>query len=472
MPGPLLETTRQTEIQSLKTIGGTPVFEILRQLRAELRRALSADHISLFAEPNADTVSGDIQWYSPIGGKSARLTDLKGNELVAARKKFAQLFTDIEEHAKRARESGSDADRLVADNLDLALEVPKPCENYIHVVGTQPVLAGWGHVLNGPAAPQHPLRKLAEQIRSSPETKSDSQEDAGRKRPDVEPESPPADDVTKPSSTQTFEPGGATELADTPGRFRLQISGTTLASMPVVVGRASWASSLLWLAFVLLLLLIGYLLLKNCAIGLPTPFDGWRYTLLNYCTAHSTVANGAANDDGRQSGLLDQLTDLDGQLAEKRSRCAAENPRGRDAPRNSVDVIKERGGTIGGVNVILRWQTADDLDLHIKCPDQTEINFSTRQNCGGTLDVDANVRSAIPTPAENVSWPLNAAPAGEYNVDVHRYANRSGSQESSFIVELYIDGKCVEKYPQTTGDVKKGIFKFILPYTKTEICRP
>ena len=82
MPGPLLETTRQADLRPLTASGGTPLFEILRQVRAELRRGLSEKHASLFADANSDPVTGDIQWYAPVNGSKTRLTDLKGGEFV------------------------------------------------------------------------------------------------------------------------------------------------------------------------------------------------------------------------------------------------------------------------------------------------------------------------------------------------------------------------------------------------------
>jgi hypothetical protein len=460
VPGPILDTTRQTEIQSLKTSGGTPVFDTLRLIRAELRRSLSNEHAFLFAEPNADQVSGDIEWYSSVGGTPTRFTDLKATELADARVKIAQFVADISQHANQLSQSESEADRLMADNLVKALEIPN--ENNIYIVGRQPVITRWGHVPNGPAAPLGILTQLSAAPNDAP-----IHEAPELIPPPARPEQPPVP-VSGPSGSDAFTSEGLAGPSDTPGRIRLQISGTSLASAPAVLARASWPAALLWLAFALLLLAIGYLLLKHCAIGWPGSLT-WRPAMLNYCTAGTLLADDVARDDGSQARLLDQLAELDGKLAEKRNQCVLETQPPRDliTPPDSKDII-DRGGKIGAVNVILRWQTADDLDLYITCPNRSEINFSTPRGCGGTLDVDANVGAPIPAPAENVTWPADAAPPGEYTVNVHRYTTRSGAAETPFTVQLLIDGKSVEIHPQTAGDGKKNVFKFMLPYAGSQ----
>src|SRR5262245_39318598 len=59
----LLERTRQADLQPL-VANGVPVFRSYGQIRVELLNSLSQEHLDLFADPNADPATGDIQWYS------------------------------------------------------------------------------------------------------------------------------------------------------------------------------------------------------------------------------------------------------------------------------------------------------------------------------------------------------------------------------------------------------------------------
>ena len=70
----VLERTRQSDLQPL-IANGVPVFRMYGQIRIELLRALSQDHLGLFADPNPDPTSGDIQWFAPNPGEIIKLAD-------------------------------------------------------------------------------------------------------------------------------------------------------------------------------------------------------------------------------------------------------------------------------------------------------------------------------------------------------------------------------------------------------------
>jgi hypothetical protein len=421
---------------------GVPVFQTLPQIRAELRNAFSDEHALLFAEPNANPVTGDVQWYAPIGGVISRLSDLTGAELQAAREKISRLASDIDRHAEELKLTGHDANRLMGNNLSLALEIPH--EDHIYVVSAQPVLAGWGHVPRGPAAPQRRLLKMADQILAASASQVSKPTDTPSTAEVTDtPRSYPAD----PLSTE----------AKTWNRHRLEISRNTLSSVPYTTPVFAWWSALLWLLFALLLLLIGHLLLKNCAIAWPGGVNILPRSIVNYCAASARAAVDP-QDAARQGPLLDRLAELEGTLRDRRNACAAQ------PQPDSKGIVTERGGKIGAVNVILSWDTTDDLDLYVTCPDQTEISFSQPRACGGTLDVDANVGTIVPTPVENITWPAEAVRPGEYRVDVQRYTKRSGGQSTPFRIELLIDSKRVELHCDAVENSKKRIFTFKLPY--------
>ncbi|MEM6252118.1 MAG: hypothetical protein AAF821_04270 [Cyanobacteria bacterium P01_D01_bin.156] len=71
----------------------------------------------------------------------------------------------------------------------------------------------------------------------------------------------------------------------------------------------------------------------------------------------------------------------------------------------------------GDIQVTLRWDTQDDLDLIVVDPGSDIIDFgSPTSPSGGQLDVDANgfCETQSIAPVENIFWPTGAAPDGNY----------------------------------------------------------
>ena len=81
----------------------------------------------------------------------------------------------------------------------------------------------------------------------------------------------------------------------------------------------------------------------------------------------------------------------------------------------------------GDVQILLEWETRDDLDLHVVDPSGEEIYFDNKHSAsGGELDIDANASPAnmMRHPKENVYWRHGGAPAGQYKVYVKLYCLR------------------------------------------------
>ena len=92
----------------------------------------------------------------------------------------------------------------------------------------------------------------------------------------------------------------------------------------------------------------------------------------------------------------------------------------------AVDELEERlereGAKSSEVQISLMWDNYNDLDLHVLCPSGERIHGGNKiSECGGELDVDANVRPETKKPVENIVWPDFAAPPGDYKVYVHHY---------------------------------------------------
>ena len=106
--------------------------------------------------------------------------------------------------------------------------------------------------------------------------------------------------------------------------------------------------------------------------------------------------------------------------------------------------IETQGGR-GSLKVNLKWNTTDDLDLHVFDPDDFEIYYRQKEHvCSGVkglLDIDANAASPYTrTPQENIYWKEGkSAPIGKYKVQVVLYNKRDNVENIPFVVTIYPD---------------------------------
>ncbi|SDM10412.1 phospholipase D-like domain-containing protein [Segatella bryantii] len=106
--------------------------------------------------------------------------------------------------------------------------------------------------------------------------------------------------------------------------------------------------------------------------------------------------------------------------------------------------IETQGGR-GTLKINLKWNTTDDLDLHVFDPDGFEIYYSKKEHvCNGVkgqLDIDANATTPYTrTPQENIYWEEGKnAPIGKYKVQVVLYNKRDNVENIPFTVTIYPD---------------------------------
>ena len=141
----------------------------------------------------------------------------------------------------------------------------------------------------------------------------------------------------------------------------------------------------------------------------------------------------------------------------------------REAAKRAMSELQARlareGARSSDVQVSLMWNNYNDLDLHIVCPSGERIHGGNKNsNCGGELDVDANVRAETKKPVENVVWPEGKAPAGVYQVYVHHYkkhAKRRTRDPTKFQIIALNGGEAMEYNGALThGDPIKLVCEF------------
>jgi hypothetical protein len=103
--------------------------------------------------------------------------------------------------------------------------------------------------------------------------------------------------------------------------------------------------------------------------------------------------------------------------------------------------LDREGAQTGQVQVSLIWDNKNDLDLSIVCPSGERISFDNKTSrCGGMLDVDMNEAPTSEEPVENIFWPPNSAPPGEYRVYVEHFEQHAEQDLTNFRI-LVNDGK-------------------------------
>ena len=161
-------------------------------------------------------------------------------------------------------------------------------------------------------------------------------------------------------------------------------------------------------------------------------------------------------------------------LAELESARKQEELESRQAAETAMKELQARldreGARSGDVQISLMWDNFNDLDLHVVCPSGERIHGGNKTSqCGGELDVDANVRPETKKPVENVVWADETAQPGEYQVYVHHYKKhkkRRTKDPTKFKVIVNNVGELLEFDGKLShGDPIKLVAQFEVPTT-------
>ena len=180
--------------------------------------------------------------------------------------------------------------------------------------------------------------------------------------------------------------------------------------------------------------------------------------------------------DEEQQRQLELAAAEEQRLAELAAAKEQEELVAREAAETAMKELQERldreGARSGDVQISLMWDNYNDLDLHVVCPSGERIHGGNKMSdCGGELDVDANVRPETKKPVENVVWDNDTAQAGEYQVYVHHYKKhkkRRTKDPTKFKVIVNNIGELLEfDGALSHGDPIKLVAQFNVP-TKEE----
>jgi hypothetical protein len=385
-------------------------------IRALVDQHLGADASAMLSEPQVVPREGRHQWLADaaIDSSLVRLDQASPDRAAAARRR-------LDEIRSRARtiwenlNSGNEQNRQQAVAILRAFEVPNDDE-YVWLVGEQPLLVGWGH-----------------------------------ERVNVVPLEPAALALTYTRPLAGADPATALTKSE-PALPTLQ-SAPPLEAQPATLS-SSWPATCLWALFVALALAVGGLFLPACSIHLPG--TEWRLSWPAGCVAHAQnpLAELVAQNRALEQALRAQQIAL-----QSRDFCPA--PRSQSAsPGPDVPSLPPNVDVKAPVQVRLDWDSNDDLDLVVKCPSGGWISPLRQhlwdESCGdGRRDLDANYKMRkrdYPT-TEHIGW--HDLRPGNYRVIVWP-ANTGSGNPIPFRVALTLFGQTRTCSGEVIWDNTKG----------------
>ncbi len=134
-----------TELADLRPLAwqGVQASSCYDQLVRLLQTRLGPKQAALLAEPIVDAQQGKVDWYSSAEGNIQRLLDLAPEQQNAVRAELASLGEAIYEIAQNLKNT-PDSNSTMAGAL-LEMSISFPSEEYLYLVGNQPVISAWGY---------------------------------------------------------------------------------------------------------------------------------------------------------------------------------------------------------------------------------------------------------------------------------------------------------------------------------------
>jgi hypothetical protein len=178
---------------------------------------------------------------------------------------------------------------------------------------------------------------------------------------------------------------------------------------------------------------------------------------------------------GNDQALCEIIEIIDGKIV-PRSQQLRDAKLIRISNYNLKHRLQIYGTSRGRLEISLAWDTKDDLDLSVTCPDLSNISWRNRQACGAKLVLDMNVSDAAATskPVEHIVW--NEFPEFREPLRIAALLHRVKSNIEGFIpyrITVMLDNKVIGQFHGELSFLRKRIeqFKFTVPLT-SETRRP
>ena len=409
---PLVVTTENRDFKPL----GARIDYVL-EARERLRE-LGPDYVTLLAEPRSE--SGRTSWFIDGSVTARPASSLSQTESSALYDRLHDMRVEINGLAASiANPSGRrTGDQDLAQALRRIAVVPND-EHFVWSVNGKPLLVNWGQVyINDNRSEQAIIgdgllpRKVAWTLPQAP---------------------PPA-------------------------------LGLPASSVPA----NRWYLPLLtWLLFVGLMGAIYFLLLRSCGTFLGSDGSPLARFLPNACQIASRPDPSILAE---RADLEQRIKEAQLNLSHQINDCPPPPPPNQSLDEETRRRNEREHATHGKLEISLRWDGLEDLDLHVKCPggelsfNSPKTNDDHHEFCGGILDVDMNSLKVSPTPVEHAFWA--SPPDGAYEVYVEFWSLKDQPPRSiPFTVVVQREGQPTRTFTGTLTGVKEesSVYKFTIP---------
>ncbi|WP_421996752.1 hypothetical protein [Reyranella sp.] len=132
-------------------VRGDPLHAVAGQLLAVIRRRLGDGPADLLADPQLREGGDGIDWYAARPGEVRRLADLDEAARAEALRTVEERLAAIRALGVQLQETpGSEEARLIGRSLQLA--TARPSDDFIYMVGGEPVIVAWGYEADAAAS--------------------------------------------------------------------------------------------------------------------------------------------------------------------------------------------------------------------------------------------------------------------------------------------------------------------------------